>query len=379
MKIEVHAGPHARICCPVRATLPIASPAALCLRESDTGQVVPCQWLTDGDETVLTWIIDALDAEDSRVYVAAEEDSPQPTPTVSLQDADQKVEVVSAGEPFTTYHYDTAYARPFLYPVVGPYGHGITRGYPMDADVPGEKHDHPHHRSLYTAFGDVNGVDDWSEGKGHGRIVHKQFSAVASGPVYARIVAENDWVGNDGTLAVAETREMVFYNTPPDTRLLDYAVTFHTADEPVVIGDTKEGGILSVRVATSMDVNSELGGQIRNAYGGINEQETWGKPSPWCDYSGPVAGRIVGLAVLDHPDNPRYPTQWHVRNYGLMTANCFGWSYYQNDKSIDGSYTIPPQTDVTFQYRVYIHAGWAEHVSDQFINFAFPPQATVET
>ena len=377
MKITVYAGAHSRICCPVTTVLPLVPSADLCLREQETGSVVSCQWRTDGKQTTLYWILDALDAHATRSYEVSAVDEPGCPPMVSLSDTGTEVRVAVAGDLFTSYHYSSTYARPFLYPVIGPYGHGITRNYPMVADVEGEKHDHPHHRSLFTAFGDVNGVDDWSEAEGHGRIAHRGFPALESGPVYGRIVAENDWVSQEGTFVVAETREIVFYGTPRDTRLIDYSVTFRAGSSDVVFGDTKEGGILSVRVPTSMDVSSGLGGQITNTYGGINEEETWGRRSPWCDYSGPVAGRVVGIAIMDHPDNLRYPTQWHVRTYGLMTANCFGWSYYKDDKSIDGSYTLAAHTDRVFRYRVVVHPGRAGTVSARFVDFAFPPQVTV--
>ena len=380
MKISVHAGPHTRIGCPVHATWPATSPpTALALVEDATGQAIPCQWRLLEDDLILTWIVDALDAETTRTYTVQDTQAMQPAPAVALEQSGGKVDILIHGALFTSYNYDVQYARPFLYPVIGPYGHGITRNYPMVADVPGESSDHEHHRSLYTAFGEVNDVDNWSENpKGHGRVVHKAFASLESGPVYGRIVAENDWVSQMGQSVVTETRTMAFYSTPSSARIVDYAVVFHAGDEPVTFGDTKEGGILSVRVASSMDASRGLGGQITNAYGGINEGETWGKPSPWCDYSGPVAGRRVGIAVLDHPDNLRHPTQWHVRNYGLMTANCFGWSYYRNDKSIDGSYTVLPNTDLTFRYRLYIHAGGAEHVPGRFADWAYPPQVTVE-
>jgi hypothetical protein len=52
-------------------------------------------------------------------------------------------------------------------------------------------------------------------------------------------------------------------------------------------GDTKEAGLISVRVASSMEGKREQG-LIENAFGGRREPETWGKPSPWCHYSGPV-------------------------------------------------------------------------------------------
>jgi hypothetical protein len=378
VKITVYAGPHARADCPVCAELAEPLPPGALLREVETGQTIPCQAGSAAGKPIVSWVLDALGAGEARAYEVVAGDQGPVTPRVGLSDNGRQVDVHVGGELFTSYHYDPGYARPFLYPLIGPYGQGITRNYPMVEDVPGEKHDHRHHRSLYTAFGEVNDVDDWSEGEGHGRIVHRAFGALESGAVYARVVAENDWVSHEGAPVVAETRDMWFWHTPARGRVVDYAVTFRAGDQPVTFGDTKEGGILSVRVATSMDVASKLGGQITNAYGGIDEAETWGKPAPWCDYSGPVGGRVVGIAVLDHPGNLRHPTQWHVRDYGLMTANCFGWSYYQNDKSVDGSHTMAPHAELCFRYRVYVHAGRAERVSAAYLDYAFPPVTQVE-
>jgi 7-carboxy-7-deazaguanine synthase len=67
---------------------------------------------------------------------------------------------------------------------------------------------------------------------------------------------------------------------------------------------------------------------IENSAGGVGEKECWGKPAAWCDYSGPVEGQTVGIAVMDHPGNLRSPVRWHVRDYGLLTTNCFGESTF---------------------------------------------------
>ena len=76
---------------------------------------------------------------------------------------------------FTTYHHAAIHNKLFLYPVIGPSGKGMTRGYPMVSDIPGEKHDHPHHKSIHVAHGDVNGVDLWSELDAHGYQRHDSF------------------------------------------------------------------------------------------------------------------------------------------------------------------------------------------------------------
>src|SRR5207249_1657673 len=64
-------------------------------------------------------------------------------------------------------------------------------------------------------------------------------------------------------------------------------------------------------------------GKIENAEGKVSEKHCWGRISAWCDYSGPIDGKNVGIAILADPKNP-HPTCWHVRGYGLMAANPFG-------------------------------------------------------
>ena len=75
--------------------------------------------------------------------------------------------------PFTTYVFgDPDASRPYFHPLIGPGGAAMTRGFPMRA-LPGETTDHPHHRSLWAAFGEVNGSDNWGDGKGHAVTRHR--------------------------------------------------------------------------------------------------------------------------------------------------------------------------------------------------------------
>jgi len=145
----------------------------------------------------------------------------------------------------------------------------------------------------------------------------------------------------------------------------------------VRFGDTKEGGICSVRVAAPMEADRT--GKIENAYGGVNEAETWGKRAPWCDYSGIVEGHRVGVAVFDHPGNFRYPTYWHVRNYGLMTANPFGLSHFLAPAEAEGSHVLPKGETLAFRYGVCVHAGDAAEgrVRDRYLDWIYPPSARV--
>jgi hypothetical protein len=249
----------------------------------------------------------------------------------------------------------------------------------MVSDAVGETNDHPHHKGIYTAQGDVNGVDNW--GDGDGKQIHREFLRIFDGPVDAGFMEAIDWVDGSDKPNLSETRFIRFFAAAPGIRIVDYSVTLHASHRKVVLGDTKEGGLLSVRVATSMDADRPEGGRITNAYGGIQEQETWGKPSPWCDYSGPLGVEWFGVAMMDHPDNPRHPTPWHVRNYGLMTANCFGYHDFSGNPEYRRDLQIEDGDSETWNYRLLIHRGTSEQagVAAHFINFAIPPKILIKT
>ncbi|MEP6664167.1 MAG: DUF6807 family protein, partial [Verrucomicrobiota bacterium] len=89
----------------------------------------------------------------------------------------------------------------------------------------------------------------------------------------------------------------------------------------------------------------------------IRDQETWGKHAAWCDYYGPVEGKTVGIAIFDSPKNPRFPTAWHVRDYGLFAANPFGAHEFEKKPKGSGDLIIPPGKSVTFRYRLVLHEG----------------------
>lgn len=372
LTLTVAAGEHDRADCPVWINLdPARLPQTGLVLKDGSGRALPCQVLP-GNPPRLCFILPRLDRRASATFTLAPGQSPAAL-GVELRDTPgEKVDVAIAGKPFTSYLYAAQWVRPVLLPIVGPHGDPITRQFPV-VDVSGERRDHKHHKSFWVAWGRVNGVDHWSEEPGHGRQVHRAFTRIESGPVFGRLVARNDWLTPAGVKQLEEERTITFYNLPDSGRLIDLSVTFFATEGPVEFGDTKEGGIASIRVASSMD--ADKAGTIVNAYGGTNEAETWGKRAHWCDYSGPVNGRTVGIAIFDTPGNFRYPTYWHVRNYGLMTANPFGLSHFLKDRARDGSHTIARDSVFPFNYRLYFHAGDTRDadVAGKFHDHVAPP------
>lgn len=268
-----------------------------------------------------------------------------------------KLRIEVNGSFFADYIYEEV-SRPFLYPVIGPAGLPVTRNWPMSFQ-PGEAKDHPHHRSFWYAHGDVNGHDFWSESSRAGRIEHVYFQEIVSGAEWGRIVAWNRLVAKNGAVVGTDKREITIYNRPDSERQIDFDITFLASHGDLVLGDTKEGS-MAIRLAPTMRLKGEVAqGRIVNSEG-LRDGETWGQRAKWVDYSGPVQGKTVGVAIFDHPDNPRHPTWWHVRDYGLFAANPFGIHNFERKEKGLGDYRVPASKSAQWKYRFFMHLGNAK-------------------
>ena len=273
-----------------------------------------------------------------------------------------KAVVTIGGKLFTEYVYGHYICRPCLYPVLTPDGQRLTRAYPFE-DVEGENQDHYHHRSIYSAHGLVNGYNLWDEnvsGVGHGSMLQRGEPNVCVADNVAHIDGIVDWYGPGGQRLLEERRQFSI-QTDGDLRVIDQSSELRALYGDVTFGDTKEGGMFAIRVPTSMDAKDK--GRIENSEGhvyenGEGEETPWGVPAAWVDYSGPLAdGTEWGHTVIDHKDNPWHPTHWHVRGYGLFTANPFGLHDFKGDDTIDGSWTIAKGETAVSQFRLIVHPG----------------------
>jgi len=273
---------------------------------------------------------------------------------VKFQQGDGRIDVVIGGKPFTTYYFSPDLPRPFFHPLRSAEGIVVTRGYPMIPDVPAEAkdRDHPHHRSFWFTFGDVDGVDYWGDNaKIQGKIVHRSVDKMVGGATQGVLSLTMDWIDNTGRKILVQKEEVVFHGD--DTRrYMDLTIRVAPTDHDVKFNDTKEG-MFAVRVATPL--KEPNGGVITNSRGATGEKACWGKPAEWVDYSGQLEGTKLGVTIMDHPGSFRHPTTWHVRAYGLFAANPFGLRDFTGDKSKDGGYVVPKGKSILFRYRVLIH------------------------
>jgi len=290
---------------------------------------------------------------------------------VKLTQGPHQIAVEIDGKPFTVVYFGGKdLNRPYLHPLRSASGKIVNRSFPA-GQLPGETTDHPHHAGLFYGHGDVNGYNYWAiqnvptppskASATMGRIVLKDVVSVRSGKESGSVDAVLTWLTPDGKPLLTETRKTTFH-AHPELRIIDFDFDFAAIDT-VVFRDTKEG-TFAMRMATVLEEQppKEKGalprtGKLVNAQGGEGEPNVWGKRSEWVDYSGQLDGETVGVVMMDHPGNPRHPTYWHSRGYGLHSINPFGVSDFLNDKTQNGSLTIEPGEHVRFRYRVILHPG----------------------
>ena len=291
---------------------------------------------------------------------------------IGIQQDGDTVVVTVDGEPFTTYLASQG-RNPALWPVYGPTGVEMTRGYPFQEALEGERTDHPHHRSIWFTHGDVNGVDYWSQPsdenkrqRGFGKVWHREFVRVSAESPH--LVTRNEWVNSKDEKQLSDFRTISF-GADDRRRWIDFDIRLvNDTTETVTFGDTKEG-CFAVRVAHWM--NSENGGTIINNTGAENK-EAWGKVASWVDYHGEHEGQRLGIAILNHPSSYRFPTYWHVRTYGLFAANVFGLHNFKNSDEEDGSLELQPEESISFFYRLLLHKGDEQQgrVPESFVDYA---------
>jgi hypothetical protein len=374
--LVVEAGKYARANVPMSVAVPDGAAKA---KMMDGAKEVPCQ-VADGK---LWWILDDLAAGAAKTYaVDLSADSGADAKAVALKETKDTVEVSIDSKPFTTYNFGNPkigavqFRRPYFFPVLGPDQVEMTRAWPMVPDVPaGIVKDHPHHTGIWIAFGEVGGVDNWSNADKAGWQIHKGFDTLAGGPVMGTLRETLDWTAADKTPNMAEVRTVRFYRLPASLRIMDFEVVFRAAYGKVEFGDTKEGGPMSARMRQEFVSEKNGTGRLVNAEGLVGAA-LWGKKSTWCDCSGPVDGKTYGFAIFDTPGNFRYPTRWHSRPYGLHAANSFGQAAF--DKNAEkGDYTLEAGKDLTFRWRFYFHTGDEKdgQVAAQYADYAEPPKA----
>jgi hypothetical protein len=320
----------------------------------DAGKSIPCQWEQSGDGQLVRFVISDVAAGLSPTFTLDHSDAaPSEKSGMTIKDLGGGSHSISNGDhEITRYNVGPLaekFKKPYFYPIMVQ-GVSVTRAWPME-EKPNEARDHVHHTGLYFAHGAVNGKDYWSKVP----ITPKSLKTSA-GPVLGHLMIENAW-GSD----LLESQDILILDAGNDV-VMDWSMNWKApGSTPVALGKTKEG-TFALRVATPLTSpdpgkKNQTGrgtGMMIDAFGNLDEEgirpekRPKGKqPAAWADNYGVIDGKAVGVCFMNHPASYRFPTDWHVRNYGLFAANAF---MLQAD-------TLKPDQPIMFKYRVYIHGG----------------------
>jgi hypothetical protein len=293
--------------------------------------------------------------------------APAPAPEVKLlrQEKDARVDVVVGGKPFTSYRWAPNLKKPVLFPIFTDLGAYVTRGWPVEPR-PDEATDHPHHIGQWMNYGDVAGVDFWGHSEKNsspkrGVIVHRGIDKAQGGPGAGTLEVRADWVMPDQSVALAERTRFAF-EAAAGRRVIDRVTTLTAPTATIPLPDNKEG-FFGLRLARPLEHPSDKNPQGTGLYRtseGVQGEPVWGTRGRWIMLTGklPVPGTKdsttpVTIAVFDHPSNPGFPTHWHARTWGLLSANPLGQKALSKGK-LTMNFSIAKGQAVTFAYRTLI-------------------------
>ena len=268
-------------------------------------------------------------------------------PQAGFQTAPGEVRVTIAGEPVATYVYaDEKIPRPYFAHVKAPGGIQVTRNHPPDAGRDSTDHD-TMHPGIWMAFGDLDGEDFW---RNKGRVVQEAFvDGPTGGPGKGAFAVRKCYKRADGEPVCYEVCRITFLVRPGGYLLL-WDSTF-SADRGFYFGDQEEMG-LGFRVATPISVAE--GGKMIDSEGRRDGRQIWGESADWCDYSGTIDDRLVGMTLMCHPANFR--ASWmHARDYGFIAANPFGRKAFT--KGEPSKVAVEPGEELRLRYGVLLHDG----------------------
>jgi len=258
---------------------------------------------------------------------------------ISAVKVGSKINVTIDGKYFTSYIFSSDEKYPFFYPVNGPLSGGSVTSM--------RNGEYPHHSSLFFGCDLVNGGNYWQEGLERGRIISVNAEILQEGGDTVVISDECIW-SRPGTVSpVKDSRKITITAPSANVRQMDVEITMEMLID-VHIRKTNHS-LFSARMAADLSVKN--GGTMINAEGAKGEKDTFGKPSPWIDFYGKRGEFIEGLAILQHPSNPWYPSPWFTRDYGFISPTPMYWP--QN-----GEETFMKKGEsLQLRYRVLVHGG----------------------
>ena len=272
---------------------------------------------------------------------------------ITAEKVGSKINVTVGDKFFTSYIFSDDEKYPFFYPVNGPVSGGSVTSM--------RNGDYPHHSSLFFGCDQLNGGNYWQEGLERGRIISVNAQIIKEGGDTVIITDECIWSRPGALSPVKDIRKFTITAPSATMTQIDVEITMEMLID-VTIKKTNHS-LFSARMAADLSVKN--GGTMINSEGLVSEAGTFGKSSPWIDFFGKRGNAIEGLAIMQHPSNPWYPSPWFTRDYGFISPTPMYWPQNGTDTQMKKGETL------LLRYRVLVHGGTTEEadIKGQFEKF----------
>lgn len=214
--------------------------------------------------------------------------------------------------------------------------------------------DHPHHRGIFLGWVEMHGKKDadfWGWGE-HAPtkervIVNQRVSSLRASNGRGAFTARNAWEAEGVTMLIEVISAAVEMNTNANILDLRYRLTpseditlSQWAFSGFCVRARKDGGI------TAYDPEGEV--KLPNPV--HTEPKSDWPDAPWYDYTLKLAdGKVAGIAVINHPENPE--TLWHNHREVRMLNPCI---------VAPGKVELKKHAPLILRYRVVAHDGPAD-------------------
>ncbi len=236
----------------------------------------------------------------------------------------------------------TANSACFMHPIYTPAGQVATDLAPDD---------HPHHRGAFLGWYVMHGRQDadfWGWGKyapTAGRIIeNRALDLQSTGAEHGALALQNEWRAGD-TVMIDEELHITAYQRD-SVFVMDW-VDRLTSREAITLDQSAFGGFC---VRSRKDGEFKLfdpAGAVTLPDPNYLKPDTDWPAAAWYGFSlSPAGSKAVGIAVIDHPDNP--PTRWHNNRAVHMVNPCI---------TTGGAMVLKPNEPLVLRYRLVSYDG----------------------
>ena len=250
------------------------------------------------------------------------------------------------------FNYAGSLNKPFFHPLALPGGGPVITW--------NEPPDHRWHHALWFSWKLINGVNYWENDRQTGRPAGRtQWSDVVVEPLENQAVRIRMQLTYQppGNPPVLQEQRVVRVGAPDakNTYSLDWESTWVALADQVVLdrtplphepGGRAYGGYagLSVRFAQGLADRQAVGtdGDIDFAASRYR-----GKHAA-IDYQGRLGDQTFGVAIFNHPENPRTPSPWYLIQGNPMSYANAAFLCYE-------AFTLSKDEELTLRYRLLVH------------------------